>query len=1262
MLTVSSANATHLMGGDFSYEYKGKVGSRYQYEITIEMYRDCQQTVPSTPFDTYIEVGIYYNNATKSQYDVVGINLGTESVIDPPSGGSNCSWKPSVCIRKGVYVKTILLPASTTGFHLTHIRCCRNNLNNILQDIGQTYYVFIPPNSYFDNSPTFSGVPTPYICAQDTVNISYAATDADGDSLSYSLVLPYAGGSDNDPIPTPAWTLGLPIPGVTYAASHNVFNPFGVGGVCTINPNTGLVKVMCPQAGLYAIAVEVSSFRNGSLVSIVRRDIELIVLNCPPNQLPQLAISGGITSYAVDEGNAISFDIPYTDSDSMYFKAKGGIFGGVSVPAPYATLSPAQGKDTVSSTFSWNTSCDHGKSTPYFFTVEVEDNGCPYKTAITIFQIFVIPFEGPDSISGPTNVCEYDDSLEYKVHGLSANSLINWTISGGSILSGIGTNTVKVKWGSAGVGTLKIYETSQYGCGPELVSKFVNIHQLPIAEAGNNVFLCSGDTILLGDTNANQNHIYSWHTANNLSDSSSFTPLFSMQNQTGTPIVLTYYLSVITANNCEAFDSIIITVYPQAQLSSISGPLSPCFLGTFPYKVTNTSSSAYYWSVEGGSQVSGLNTNEIEIHWTDTFQGKLDVYEVNQYGCYSDTQTVDVVIVRPDAHIFGPAVVCPNTVHVDYWVKYRSGSNYNWFVSGGTRVDNNGNGPAIEVSWPDSGMAMIKVVETTLEGCISDTDYFPVLISYRLQTSDISGDTFVCAWSKNEAYQVMNVNGSTYDWWIDGGWIVNGNGRALIHSDWGTDGLGMLKVLETSYDSINDKYCYGDTVYQPVVINPYPITTPISGRKDVCELDTVAYHVNGFTGSIYYWTISDSSIAFDGQGNDSIVVYWQTQGDYTLKVVELTVDSCYGDFMDTIVSVHPNPTTSEISGNGFICYPNNKNILYQVTGFAGSTFNWGIIGGYFPSTNGNPQIAVDWTTVNVGTLSVQETTEWGCIGSVITKNIQADSLAPIMELVTTRPLNDLDIQVFWDMKNDFHFTKKVALFKNSVKQNNWTFVDSFSSVQRDFVDQIVKTHDLSYQYKVAVENLCGETFYSYPHNSILLLGEKISDFDLKLNWTSYVNWPEDVERYNIYRRVNSESMYKLVESTSDTSIILEAGLNGIHQCFRIAAVRRGKETIMSWSNEACFEFEPVLHVPNAFSPNSDGVNDSFTVISANIAVFEMSIFNRWGEMVFQTFDRYDGWDGMFKGKPAPIDVYVVVIKYQGNTPEMTYTGNITIIK
>ena len=1260
LILSPSVKGTHLMGGDFNYEYKGKVGNNYMYDITIEMYRDCYNS--TTPFDLSIQVGIYYNNASRNQLKTEALSLGAETVITPPSGGSTCSWQPNVCIRKGFYKKSIYLPATTTGFHLIHVRCCRNNLTNILYNIGQTYYLFIPANSLQDNSPKFSGIPTPYICAQDTVNISYAATDVDGDSLVYSLVHPFAGGTASDPVPAPPLNLYLPILGVTYAASYNLANPFGSSGVCTINQSTGLVKVMCPQSGLYAIAVEVKAYRNSQLITVVRRDIELIVLNCPPNLLPQLAIAGGITSYAVDEGNSISFDIPYTDSDSMYLTVSGDIFGSGSVPAPYATMAPAQGKGMVSSTFNWNTSCDHGRNTPYFFTVKVKDNGCPYKTTITIFQIFVIPFEGPDSISGPKEICEFEDSITYKVYGLAQNSLINWTISGGNILDGIGTNTVVVRWGSPGVGSLKTYETSQYGCGPEVASRFVNIYPLPVANAGNSISVCSGDTISLGDSSSDINHSYSWHTAENLNDSTSYAPLFSLINKTSSPIVLKYYLTVTSSNNCVAYDSIEVTVFPQAQLTPISGPLTPCFLGTFPYQVDKTIGSDYFWTITGGSQVSGSNTHEIEVYWTDTFNGFVSVYEINQYGCYSDTQSLDITIVRADATIIGPAVVCPNTIHVDYWVMNRVGSKYDWFVTGGTRSDNNGNGPSIQINWPDSGTAMIKVVETTIEGCISDTDYFPVLISYRLKTSDIAGDTFVCAWSKYEAYSVMNVNGSTYDWWIDGGWIVDGNGQSIIHSDWGTDGLAQLKVLETSYDSINDKYCYGDTVYQPVVINPYPITSPIAGRKDVCEYDTVLYHVQGFPGSVYYWTIGDSSITFDGQGNDSIVVYWKTHGNFTIQVVELSADSCFGDIVDTVIAVHPNPLTSQISGVSFICYPNSKNILYQVSGFSGSTFNWGITGGTINPPNGNPQISVDWTTVNMGILSVQEITEWGCIGPVIQKNIQADSLAPVMELVTTRPENDLEIQVFWDMRNDFHFKKKVALFKNSLKLNNWVFIDSFSAVQRNFIDHFVKTHQLSYQYKVAVENLCGDVFYTYPHNSILLNGEKISDFDLDLHWTEYVHWPEGVENYLLYRRVNAENVYKFIQSTQDTNLILEAGLDGIKQCFRVAAIRKGQESTISWSNETCFEFEPLLRVPNAFSPNQDGINDSFTVVSANIAAFEMSIFNRWGEMVFQTFDQYDGWDGTFNGKAVALDVYVVVIKYQGNTPQLIYTGNVTLIK
>lgn len=76
--------------------------------------------------------------------------------------------------------------------------------------------------------------------------------------------------------------------------------------------------------------------------------------------------------------------------------------------------------------------------------------------------------------------------------------------------------------------------------------------------------------------------------------------------------------------------------------------------------------------------------------------------------------------------------------------------------------------------------------------------------------------------------------------------------------------------------------------------------------------------------------------------------------------------------------------------------------------------------------------------------------------------------------------------------------------------------------------------------------------------------------------------------------------------------------------------------------------EAMLFVPTAFSPNEDGVNDFFTLIG-DPAVFEritlLQVFDRWGELVFEEknlpFGPADiGWDGRFRGKALPMDVYV----------------------
>ena len=74
-------------------------------------------------------------------------------------------------------------------------------------------------------------------------------------------------------------------------------------------------------------------------------------------------------------------------------------------------------------------------------------------------------------------------------------------------------------------------------------------------------------------------------------------------------------------------------------------------------------------------------------------------------------------------------------------------------------------------------------------------------------------------------------------------------------------------------------------------------------------------------------------------------------------------------------------------------------------------------------------------------------------------------------------------------------------------------------------------------------------------------------------------------------------------------------------------------------------FEALLFVPNTFTPNGDGDNDFFYPKGANIREYNMIIFNRWGELVYESNDFDNKWDGTFNGKPCPDGTYVWRIRY-----------------
>jgi len=91
--------------------------------------------------------------------------------------------------------------------------------------------------------------------------------------------------------------------------------------------------------------------------------------------------------------------------------------------------------------------------------------------------------------------------------------------------------------------------------------------------------------------------------------------------------------------------------------------------------------------------------------------------------------------------------------------------------------------------------------------------------------------------------------------------------------------------------------------------------------------------------------------------------------------------------------------------------------------------------------------------------------------------------------------------------------------------------------------------------------------------------------------------------------------------------------------------------------------EPYIYIPNAFTPNGDGINDVLFVYGDVITEMYFAIFNRWGQIVFESDNIYEGWDGKFNGNeldPAVFDYYLKATCVGKETFEKK--GNITLIR
>ncbi|MGM0478028.1 MAG: gliding motility-associated C-terminal domain-containing protein [Bacteroidota bacterium] len=131
---------------------------------------------------------------------------------------------------------------------------------------------------------------------------------------------------------------------------------------------------------------------------------------------------------------------------------------------------------------------------------------------------------------------------------------------------------------------------------------------------------------------------------------------------------------------------------------------------------------------------------------------------------------------------------------------------------------------------------------------------------------------------------------------------------------------------------------------------------------------------------------------------------------------------------------------------------------------------------------------------------------------------------------------------------------------------------------------------------------------------------------------------------------NQQTTTAYMEETTEFTVLVSDGI-----CTKEAAV------IVE-----VFEFvcdEPFVFVPNAFSPNGDQENDVLYVRSDIVEEVVFRIYNRWGELVFETTDMSKGWDGTYKGKPMDPDVYDYYLDgYCIDGQSFLIQGNVTLIR
>lgn len=217
-----------------------------------------------------------------------------------------------------------------------------------------------------------------------------------------------------------------------------------------------------------------------------------------------------------------------------------------------------------------------------------------------------------------------------------------------------------------------------------------------------------------------------------------------------------------------------------------------------------------------------------------------------------------------------------------------------------------------------------------------------------------------------------------------------------------------------------------------------------------------------------------------------------------------------------------------------------------------------------------------------------------------------------------------------------------------------------------FTDSTANTDSESYFYDIKVIDECGiEAMTADITSRSILLSVETENNTNFLDWNDYEGWP--IDAYVVYRYApGSDNGTELAELppgfTTYEDLVNESPEEGQWR-YRVQAFAMNSRE-ETWSNYANANQETFIRMPNAFRPEGN-TSYLFKPVYTNLTPsnYQMFIYNRWGQLIFESESPQTGWDGTYEGSFVQSGTYIYYISYEDNNGEIkTKKGSVLVIR